>query len=420
MARVANAAGRRAAMLVLQCLVVLVCVGVTGVIAVTVQERTIRTATADRVLDVSHSLAELDEVHAALNDDRDDATARLQPITDLIASAAGVDYVVIADADGVRITHPTPGERGRPLSTDPAPVLAGETYLGTEDGTLGPTLRAKVPIVSDGTASDSTVIGIASVGILEATIAQETRAASGALLPWVAGASVAGCLAAALLTHVLNRRVRRGEEAARELEVQRRVAGALREQTHDFHTRLHVVHGLVAEGEHDAALAYIGRIAPLEAPQVSPETVADTSLRALLEGLAAELGAQGARLEIVEPSVAPPGSVSDAELTAVANLCRNAGEAGATLVRVWIDTAGDPLRIVVEDDGPGVDPVAAPRLFEAGVSTKHDDTGTGRGVGLTTIRRSVAARGGGVEVGRSRLGGARFAVDVPATRADAS
>ena len=158
-----------------------------------------------------------------------------------------------------RLTQPNPAERGRSVSTDATAVLAGETFLGTETGTIGPSLRAKVPV----RAADASVIGTASVGVLESEISGSYDEAVGGLLPWVAGSIVLGVVLSGLLTAALRRRVRRLEADARELETQRRISGALRDQTHEFHTRLHVIRGLVAEGETGDALSYIGGRPPV-------------------------------------------------------------------------------------------------------------------------------------------------------------
>lgn len=394
----------RAVVLLLPCLVVLLCVGITTAIAVSVQERSVRDATAERVRDVATSLADLDQVRGALaggDPDLAAATRMLQPLADVVERAAGVDYVVITDARGLRVTHPSPSERGKPVSTDASDILAGGEFLGTETGTLGPTLRAKVPVRDEGGG----VIGTLSVGILETRIAEDFDEALGRLLPWALGALIAGALASSAIAAALLRRFRRLDEAARDLEGVRRTAAALQEQSHEFHTRLHVIHGLVSHGDVDDALAYISEIAPV-LTEAEPDELRDQPLlRATLEALRAELGAVGTRLD-TEIDVA---SELGGDVTLVlANLCRNAGEAGASRVRCALVERRGRLHGSVEDDGPGIAPGDADRVFSRGFSSKPDSSGTGRGIGLDLVRRTVAARGGSVELSRSRLGGACF------------
>lgn len=392
---------RLAVLLALQCAVVLVCVLSTTLVAMSVQERSIRAATEERVRDVATSLVELDQVQRAVLLDTDAATAELQPLADVVAAASGVDYVVVTDARGVRLTHPNPAERGRSVSTDATAVLAGETFIGTETGTIGPSLRAKVPVRSP----DGGVVGTASVGVLESEISGSFDEAVGGMLPWVAGSIVLGVLLSGLLTAALRRRVRRLEADARELETQRRISGALRDQTHEFHTRLHVIRGLVAEGETGDALTYIGGLAPV----ASGLPIDDPALRALLEGLSAEHPG----LRVDPASLLPRGAVDDEVLTVVGNLVRNAVEAAGREghVDVLVLAGDERLTVDVADDGPGVAPADVARIFDRGVSSK---AASGRGVGLDLVRRIAGARGGSITVGRSASGGARFTVELPA------
>ncbi len=73
-------------------------------------------------------------------------------------------------------------------------------------------------------------------------------------------------------------------------------------------------------------------------------------------------------------------------------------------------SAGTWTALAVDDDGPGVDPAATAHLFEPGFTTKG-----GSGLGLFLVKTTATAHGGGVEVGRSKEGGARFAICLPAT-----
>src|SRR5260370_26989343 len=57
---------------------------------------------------------------------------------------------------------------GKPVDEEPAVVLAGHTWVGVQRGTLGMSARGKAPIFVDGQ-----VIGLVSVGFLEATVWQQ-------------------------------------------------------------------------------------------------------------------------------------------------------------------------------------------------------------------------------------------------------
>lgn len=393
----------RLGVLLLQCAVVFACVAVTTVVAMSVQERSIRAATEERVLAVANSLAELDSVREGVLLPIDEATAQLQPLADIVERAAGVDFVVITDAAGKRITHPDDTRRGQVVSTDASSVLDGESFLGTEHGTLGESLRAKVPVVVD-----DDVVGTLSVGIRVDELSADFNEAVLSLLPWVVGAALVGLLGSVGLSSVLNRRLRTLESDVAELEVQARIGAALREQTHEFHTRMHVVRAFVARGDHNEALGYIDTVVPVSG--ANERNVSDRTYGALLDAIEAEIGAHGTRLDVEASEEPEQGTLADADLVLLSNLCRNAAEAGASVVKVSLGGNAKRLWGCVEDDGPGIPAQIAPRVFERGVTTK---AGSGeRGIGLDVVGRIVRERKGTIEIGKSPLGGARFSFDL--------
>ncbi|MGO2188712.1 MAG: sensor histidine kinase [Microbacterium gubbeenense] len=400
----------RMTLLILPTVIVLVCVGGTAAIAISVQRDSIRDATAERVSDVASGLADLDQVHAALETpDGSPAADALQPLASLVERAAGVDYVVVMDTNGVRLTHPTATERGLIVSTDSSAVLAGESVLEMGDGTIGRTLRAKVPVMGE----NGDVVGAISTGILSSRMSQDFEDAVRQLLPWTGGALVAGMIASTLLTASLRRRLRQYDDAARELETTSRMSRALREQSHEFDTRLHVIRGLVAHGEPGEALRYIDQTTTVHAIPSDPGFTGQPLLRATLEALGAELGALDSRLEA---DIDVESDVDDHVLLVVANLCRNAGEAGAARVHLTLREADGRFVGVVDDDGPGIAPETAGRLFARGYTTKTDPSGAGRGIGLDIVRRTVTGRTGSIEISSSESGGARFAFDMAVMR----
>ncbi len=94
----------------------------------------------------------------------------------------------------------------------------------------------------------------------------------------------------------------------------------------------------------------------------------------------------------------------------VINLVRNALDAppakGRRRVRVSGQQTETAYRLLVEDNGPGIDPGIESRLFEPLVSSKVG----GMGLGLSICRTIAEAHSGGIERVESALGGAAFAV----------
>lgn len=93
------------------------------------------------------------------------------------------------------------------------------------------------------------------------------------------------------------------------------------------------------------------------------------------------------------------------------NLLRNAGEAmgerGTLAIEVLVD-AGERLRLVVADSGPGVPAGRESTIFDPFFTTKE----RGTGLGLAVSRQAVLAHGGNLTLEPSAAG-ARFVVSLP-------
>ena len=101
--------------------------------------------------------------------------AVIDPIAERIRRATGASFVVVADRQGIRLSHPNPRMVGKSLlhdpGEDPTPVLHGATFVGVQPGSLGRSVRAKVPIRD----AQGHVIGLVSVGVLERALSAEFR-----------------------------------------------------------------------------------------------------------------------------------------------------------------------------------------------------------------------------------------------------
>lgn len=113
------------------------------------------------------------------------------------------------------------------------------------------------------------------------------------------------------------------------------------------------------------------------------------------------------------------GSVEGDEVLlrqAFSNLCRNALEACADAnvpPRITIegveDAALNILRITVSDNGPGIKPGAASRIFTPFFTTKA----RGTGLGLALVQKIVVTHNGRVTATNAEQGGARLTVSLP-------
>lgn len=109
---------------------------------------------------VRTGVAGYDEQTGALSAD---ALARgpLQVIATEVGKRTDVLFVVITNDRGLRLTHPDLAELGKRTSTDPA-ALDGREEVVHQTGTLGPSVRAKVPVFAP---NSQRVIGEVSVGV---------------------------------------------------------------------------------------------------------------------------------------------------------------------------------------------------------------------------------------------------------------
>ncbi len=99
------------------------------------------------------------------------------------------------------------------------------------------------------------------------------------------------------------------------------------------------------------------------------------------------------------------------------NLVDNAARHAASRLALTVHETEAGVDLVVADDGPGVPEGDRERVFERFV--RLDDARTrdagGSGLGLAIVAEVVRAHGGTVSVGESTLGGASFAVHLPAS-----
>ena len=105
-------------------------------------------AAQDEVLGVAHTLAVDPEVAGALA--APDPARVLQPLAEQVRRDTGTDFVVVMTPDGIRYSHPNPAEIGGHFRGTIAPAAQGGTVVETFTGTLGPSVRAVVPVVVAG------------------------------------------------------------------------------------------------------------------------------------------------------------------------------------------------------------------------------------------------------------------------------
>lgn len=139
---------------------------------------------ADRALRESRLVATLPPVVAALSGNAAER-AGLNTLINRYRLTLGAAYVVVTDRTTRRLTHPELDRIGEKMvGGDFQSFLRGQSVTETVQGTLGRSVRAKVPVVS----GRGEVLGLASVGFLLPQVRDVFWQVIRAALPWYLGA----------------------------------------------------------------------------------------------------------------------------------------------------------------------------------------------------------------------------------------
>jgi len=94
-----------------------------------------------RSLAVAESVASMPAIKSALADG--DPAGSIESTAEEVRRSTGASYVVVADRNGIRFSHPNRALIGKPVDESPGVVLAGHTWVGVQRGTLGDAARGK-------------------------------------------------------------------------------------------------------------------------------------------------------------------------------------------------------------------------------------------------------------------------------------
>jgi signal transduction histidine kinase len=189
--------------------------------------------------------------------------------------------------------------------------------------------------------------------------------------------------------------------------LERRLGGDLDERGHLYLSRIRAnvstLQRLIQDVLDYAWTGTMDAPATLDPVPIARELVEQVS------GLARE---RGATVELVAPIPvlkAHPVRFKQALGNLIENAVRHGGNGRAVRVRVSGDADGNYARIVVEDDGVGVDPETQPMMFDL----FHKGPTGESGVGLALVKRIAESSGGAVRYEPVSGGGSRFVLDFP-------
>lgn len=149
-------------MIVLITSVIIGIISVIGLIFSSIIASSIEEQVGRRALSVAKITANDPELRSAFY--RDNPTAIIQPIAENVRVQTDAEFVVVGNRNGIRYAHPIKERIGKEMvgGDNDLGLVHGQSYISKAVGSMGPSLRGKVPIKGE----DGEVIGIVSVGFL--------------------------------------------------------------------------------------------------------------------------------------------------------------------------------------------------------------------------------------------------------------
>ncbi|MFJ9815316.1 ATP-binding protein [Streptomyces sp. NPDC101151] len=157
-----------------------------------------------RALAIAQTTAQDPQIAEGVQNTPPTRNGPVQQEAERIRHATNAEYIVVLDPHWVRWSHPTPGEIGHRVSTDPQDALDGKDVMEIDRGTLGRSARGKVPLYD----ADHRIIGAVSVGIAYDSVRARLISAIPGLFAYAGGALAVGALAAWLISRRVQRQTR--------------------------------------------------------------------------------------------------------------------------------------------------------------------------------------------------------------------
>ncbi len=152
-----------------------------------------------RALAVAESVAAIPQV--AIYVEEKGHSSELQALANKVATQTGARYIVIADSNGIRLTHPNPALVGLRID-GPLLALQGKSYTTVNSGSLGRSANGKTPIFN----ASGKIIGLVSAGFLASSFTGETSYLRQAFLLYGIGLIILGFFLAEFLARRLRNR----------------------------------------------------------------------------------------------------------------------------------------------------------------------------------------------------------------------
>ncbi|MEH7336252.1 DcuS/MalK family sensor histidine kinase [Neobacillus drentensis] len=190
----------QAVIIIFVCIVVALSLGITDLIISKRITSSVEQTEKEKALNVAKMVALSPQVIGALEGKAN--KKNVQVFSNQIRKKTNVNFVVVMDMKGMRLSHPKPEKVGKHFTGgDEGPVLKGKEYVSISKGTLGRSMRAFTPIKN----SQGKQVGAVAVGIsLESVTKAVHKGRTGMAIGTVIGILI-GIVGAAGLARYLKR-----------------------------------------------------------------------------------------------------------------------------------------------------------------------------------------------------------------------
>ncbi|MEM5014146.1 DcuS/MalK family sensor histidine kinase [Niallia taxi] len=158
----------QAIIIIFVCIVVALSLGITDLLISKSITSSVEETQKEKALNVARTMAVSPLVIRSLEGKENQAD--VQTFANQINDKTNVNFVVVMDMSGIRLSHPESNKVGKHfLGGDEGPVLKGKEYVSISKGTLGKSMRAFTPIKdSEGKQIGAVAVGISLKSVTEA------------------------------------------------------------------------------------------------------------------------------------------------------------------------------------------------------------------------------------------------------------
>ncbi|PLR71190.1 DcuS/MalK family sensor histidine kinase [Bacillus sp. UMB0728] len=190
----------QAIIIIFVCLVVMFSLMITDLLISSRVTSSVEETQEDKALNVAKMVSHSMIVKDALEGGPEDAG--VQDFANEMRVLTNVNFIVVMDMKGYRLSHPESSEIGKHFrGGDEGPVLKGEEYVSYSKGILGPSMRAFTPVIG----STGEQIGAVAVGISLETVTKAVHKSQNAIYIGTLIGILVGIIGAVILARYIKK-----------------------------------------------------------------------------------------------------------------------------------------------------------------------------------------------------------------------